>query len=214
MAQSKLRKKIKQFKKRVKKHAPLIAAGAVVIFMGFLAYAEYMSNKRASVDPAVYTPLLHLIAKAESNGNYNAYFGKPNNDSVDFTAMSVADVLEWQAEFVAQGNPSSAVGRYQIINTTLEGLVRELEIDTTKKFDKNMQDMMAVALLERRGSVEYVNEELSREEFAANLAKEWAALPKVIGDDPEKSYYAGDGLNQSHVPVADILATIDRIDVQ
>ncbi len=169
-----------------------------------------MTNKSVAIDPAAFAPLLHLIARAESNDNYDAYFGSPGNTSIDFTSMPVAEVLAWQAEYVQQGSPSSAVGRYQIINTTLAGLVRQLDIDTSQKFSKSMQDRLAIALLERRGAREYVNDELTREEFAANLAKEWAALPKVLGDNPHESYYASDGLNQSRIGVSEVLAVIDQ----
>ena len=179
--------------------------------MGALLYASYMANKRISVDPVAYKPLLSLIAQAESNDNYNAYFGNGGNTTIDFTAMSVADVLAWQAEFVHQGSPSSAVGRYQIINTTLLGLVRQLDIDTMQKFDKSMQDKLAIALLERRGANAYVNKKITKEVFASNLAKEWAALPKVIGANPSESHYASDGLNKSRVSVNVILDVIERI---
>ena len=172
-------------------------------------YAYEMNTKRLSVDTATYSPLMELIGEIESNDNYNAYYGKPGNADIQFTNMSVADVMKWQADFVVAGNPSSAVGRYQIINTTLEGLVRELSIDVNQKFDKNMQDRMAIALFERRGSIAYVNKELTAEEFAASLAKEWAALPKVIGENPDSSYYANDGLNKSRTSPEKIISTVN-----
>ena len=170
-----------------------------------------MDNKYLTVEPTSYTPLLHLIARAESNDNYNAYFGNPDNKSVNFTDMTIDEVLSWQENFVQQGNASSAVGRYQIIDTTLSGLVRELGIDTKQKFDAATQDKFAVTLLERRGSEKYVNKKLTREEFAANLAMEWAALPKVIGENPTASYYDGDGLNQARIGIRDVLQAIDPI---
>lgn len=170
-----------------------------------------MQNKRLTVDPASYAPLLDVIAKAESKGNYNAHFGNAANSSVDFTKMSVAQVLQWQSDFVQQGNASSAVGKYQIINTTLSGLVRQLGIDAKQPFDKQTQDSLAIALLERRGAEKYINSEITREEFAANLAKEWAGLPKVIGQDPDESYYASDGLNKSRVGVDEVLEAIEPI---
>lgn len=170
-----------------------------------------MSNQRLSVNPASYHNLLHLIGKAESNNNYNAYFGNAGNSTVVFTDMTIAEVLKWQGDYVQQGSPSCAVGRYQIINTTLEGLVHTLDISKDQKFDAGIQDRLAMALLERRGAVEYVNNELSKEELAANLAKEWAALPKTIGDNPEASYYAGDGLNKSRVKIAEVLQAIEPI---
>lgn len=188
-----------------------MAAVALVLFAGIFGYATYMQNKRLVVDPASYGPLLHLIASVESKGNYNAYFGNPYNKSIEFTNMSVAEVMKWQAEFVAQGNASSAVGRYQIVDTTLAGLVRQLGIDTSKKFDAAMQDRMAMALLERRGAENYVNKELTQDQFAANLAKEWAALPKVVGENPEQSYYASDGLNKSLVGIDEVLKAIEPI---
>lgn len=167
----------------------------------------YMPQRHV-VDPASYQPLLHLIAKAESSGNYNAYYGNAANDDIKFTHMTIAEVMDWQAHFVAQGNPSSAVGRYQIIGTTLAGLVRQLGVDTSHKFDKVTQDRLAIALLERRGAVHYVNQELSPQEFAANLAKEWAGLPRVLGNNPEASYYAGDGLNQSRTSTSEVMQAV------
>lgn len=167
-----------------------------------------MPSKDSPIDPVAFRSLLNLIARAESDDNYNAYFGNSANTTIDFTSMSIAEVLAWQAEFVRHGNPSSAVGRYQIINTTLDGLVRQLDIDTTQKFDAEMQDKMAIALLERRGARDFVNEKISQEEFAANLAKEWAALPRVVGNNPNDSYYASDGLNHSRIHVEEILAVL------
>lgn len=171
-----------------------------------LAYTVSSMNRQLSVDPATCQPLLELIARAESRGNYNAYFSNAGNQAVRFTEMSVTEILRWQEEFVAQGSPSSAVGRYQIINTTLAGLVRQLGIDAGELFDESMQDRLALALLERRGAIAYVNGRMTKEQFAAELAKEWAGLPRVLGESPEKSYYAGDGLNKALVGVDEVLA--------
>lgn len=186
----------------------------MLLVIGILGYSIYMNNQRLSVNPDSYKPLLNLIAKAESNDNYNAYFGNAGNTSIDFTSMSIADVMNWQQAYVAKGNPSSAVGKYQIISPTLAGLVTELNIDKATKFDPATQDRLAVALIERRGSVSYINRDINREEFAANLAKEWASLPKVTGDNPESSYYAGDGLNESRVKTKSVLRSIDQITAQ
>lgn len=157
------------------------------------------------------TDLLNTIAKVESKYNYNAHFGNPNNNEILFTKMSVGEVLAWQKQFVAEGSPSSAVGRYQFIDSTLEGLVRELNIDKATKFDEALQDTLAVALLERRGIREYVENKISREEFAHSLSKEWAALPKATGENPEQSYYANDGLNKAQLSVDEIYASIATV---
>lgn len=205
-----IRKKLRQIKRWIRTY-PSRFAYILLLSVAILGYASYMENQKLSVNPASYKPLLNLIAKAESNGNYNAYFGNASNTEIDFTAMSIAEVMNWQTSYVQQGSPSSAVGKYQIISPTLAGLVDELAIDTTQPFDEPTQDKLAMTLLERRGSISYVNRELDREQFAANLAKEWAALPKVLGDHPDQSYYAGDGLNKSSVKVDEVLKAIDPI---
>lgn len=183
---------------------------SIVFVMGLVAYAGVMSRKDKSINPRAFKPLLNLIARGESNDNYNAYFGNPENQEIDFTKMTVAEVISWQKDFVKSGSPSSAVGRYQIINKTLVSLVEQLDLDTSKKFDEDLQDMLAIALLERRGAKDFVNGRISREEFASNLSKEWAALPKVLGDNPHKSYYSADGLNQSRIAVNDLLKVIEK----
>lgn len=188
----------------------------VVLYAGIALTYTIVShmNRQLAVDPTTCTPLLELIAQAESKGNYNAYFGNAGNQAVRFTEMSVAEVMQWQEEFIANGSPSSAVGRYQIISTTLAGLVRQLEIDTAHLFDEQLQDTLALALLERRGAIGYVNGDITKEQFAAELAKEWAGLPRVIGDTPEQSYYAGDGLNEALVGVDEVLAAVGVVEAK
>ncbi len=194
----------------LKKHAfgAPIGVAALILLIG---YTIHMQHKQTTVSPETYRPLLNLIAKAESRGNYNAYFGNASNTSIDFTSMTIAEVLDWQADYIKKGSPSSAVGRYQILNTTLSGLVDSHNISKDQRYDRTTQDDLAVKLLERRGSIAYVNNEISRTEFAASIAKEWASLPKSVGDNPDKSYYHADGLNKSLVQVGEVLDAIALI---
>ncbi|MBW3569400.1 hypothetical protein KY385_04690 [Candidatus Parcubacteria bacterium] len=148
--------------------------------------------------------LLDTVAKGESNGNYNAYYGNAHNKSIDFTAMTVNEVLAWQSDYVKKGSRSSAVGKYQFIRPTLDGLMNELGIKKDAIFNQALQDRLAVALLERRGLNDYMSGKITLEQYAHNLSKEWAALPRIIGKDPDASYYAGDGLNKVRVSKADI----------
>lgn len=173
-----------------------------VVLMGVLSLGMVQKlTKPFSVDPTAYTPLLDLVAKGESGGNYNAYFGHPKNTEIRFTDMTIDEVLQWQSEYASKGSISNAVGKYQIIQPTLTEFVGKLGIDKNEKFDKPLQDQIAIALLERRGVVAFVGKKLSREQFAANLAMEWAALPRTIGPNPHESYYAADGINKSSVSV-------------
>lgn len=204
-------KLIQSFRQWRRNRSLIITLAILILIATITAYTTFMSPRRLAVDPNTYRPLLQLIAQAESNGNYNAYFGNARNTSIDFTAMSIREVMAWQADFVKRGNASSAVGRYQIIDTTLAGLVRQLGIDTNRKFNQATQDEMAIALLERRGTTSYVNKELTVDQLAASLAKEWASLPKVIGQNPDESYYASDGLNKSLVSVDEVRRAIQPI---
>lgn len=206
-----IRKKYRVFRRRLRDQKVLLIAGGALLVLTIVGYAIHMDTQRPTVDPTAYKPILDVIGKAESNNNYNAYFGNAGNNDVHFTNMTIAEVMAWQNVFIAQGHASSAVGRYQIISTTLDGLVRRLNLDTNQKFDEAMQDRLAIALLERRGSLEYAAEQLAPQQFAANLAKEWAGLPRVIGGDPNASYYAGDGLNASRTNVDEVLKAIEPI---
>ena len=176
-------------------------------FFAFALITTVMIQKQPmppNIDPAAYAPLLATIAKGESNGNYNAYYGNASNGTIRLTDMSVGEVMKWQEEYVRQGSVSSAAGKYQIIRPTLAGLVSQLRLDPRIRFDEALQDRLAIALLERRGAHAFVQKELTREEFAASLAKEWAALPKATGTNPSESHYAGDGVNKSRVSLDEV----------
>ncbi len=160
---------------------------------------------------ANYRPLFDLIARGESDGNYNAYYGNATNSDEHFTSMTIQQVIEWQADYVAGGSPSSAVGKYQMMQETLNEMVNKHGVDPNALFDEAMQDELAINLLEKRGLSKYLSGELSPEQFAAKLAMEWAALPKVLGDNPGDSYYQGDGLNKSSIGVEEFLAAVNQI---
>lgn len=186
-------------------YGQVVVAAVIAIAVGAVSLVK---KEAGTVD---YSGLLNTIAMGESKGNYNAYYGNSANTEIVFTAMPVGEVLAWQDDYVAQGNASSAVGKYQFINSTLRGLIEEMGIDSATKFDAALQDRLAVRLLERRGVHDYVRGKISREQLAHNLSKEWAALPKVVGDNPEASYYDGDGLNKVQVSVDEVLVAIDSL---
>lgn len=197
-----------RYKKRIESKKNWLLFICIAILVGVMVSTF---DARYVPGPAAYTPLLSAIAKGESGGNYNAYFGNPDNTTIHFTDMSIADVLNWQNDFVREGNVSNAVGKYQMISPTLDDITATLGIDHNEKFDESMQDKLAMALIDRRGALEYVNNKLPKEQFAANLSKEWAALPKAIGADPHESYYSGDGVNQSRITIDEVYAALDAM---
>ena len=209
MRVTKIKKRLfaKFFRRTKRQRGRLLITTAAILSLGMV----YSLGNSSEISPTAYTPLLDTIAKGESGGNYNAHFGSPANTKIRFTDMTVAEVLEWQDEHVAQGNVSGAVGKYQIIKPTLLELIDELAINLNERFDERLQDRLAIALLERRGSVAYVGKKLTREQFAANLAMEWAALPKVSGPNPHESYYASDGVNKSNISVDEVYSALDAL---
>lgn len=210
------RKVYKTIKRRLKKYSRyfahiLLKPRNILGIIAIVGMASLILLNMQDTPKIHAAELLNTIAKVESKNNYNAHFGNADNASIQFTSMTVGEVLIWQKQFVEQGSPSSAVGRYQFINSTLRGLMNELGIDESVKFDAPLQDRLAVALLERRGIRDYVDNKISREVFAHNLSKEWAALPRAIGDNPEQSYYAGDGLNKAQLSLDEVYASIGTV---
>jgi muramidase (phage lysozyme) len=162
--------------------------------------------------------LLDFIAKPESGGDYNIVWGsikakdKPPKPLVN---MTIGEVLAWQDK-IDPYYMSEASGKYQILEDTLRGLYKEAGMTTSDLFDEDGQDKLAVALLNRRGLQAYLKDVISAEKFADNLSKEWASLPCIFKDRKGRpatgqSYYAGDGLNKSHVSIKELLNAVKSI---
>ena len=70
-------------------------------------------------------------------------------------------------------------------------------LSRTASHRKALLANLAIALIEGRGLNRYMEGKLSLENFANNLAHEWAGLPLVTGPNTGKSAYDGDGLNKA-----------------
>ena len=150
---------------------------------------------------------LDFIAVYESRGNWNAYFGAPDNQDVPrFTAMAIRDVLAWQ-----DGRRFSACGKYQVIRKTMLSLVDELGLSGGETYDEAMQDRMGRTLLCRRGLDAFLAGEMVPKVFALSVAREWAALPGVLAPFFDRSVYSGDGVNKALVGIEEYLAAVDTL---
>lgn len=150
---------------------------------------------------------LDFIAVHESRGNWNAYFGAPENrDDPAFTRMTVAEVLAWQ-----EGRRFSACGKYQVIRKTLRSLVEEMRLTGAEVYEPDLQDRMGWTLLRRRGLDAFLAGRMPSRVFALSVAREWAALPGVLAPFFARSVYAGDGVNRALVGIADYLAAVERL---
>lgn len=161
--------------------------------------------------------LLDMIGKHESRNSYEiVYSGSRISLPKRLTTMTVAEVRAWQEKSVKAGSKSSAVGYYQIIRATLDLLINNGTLNRSELFDRDAQDRAGVALLERRGLSSYQSGRMSAEQFAQNLAMEWASFPAITVDRSGRaasgqSYYAGDGLNKSLTSVSAVMNAVRAI---
>jgi muramidase (phage lysozyme) len=162
--------------------------------------------------------LLDLIATKESGGDYNAIYSKavPIVGRRILTAMSLAAIHDLQDKMKPSG--SSACGRYQFIQATLDTTRQAMGVPVTAIWTPECQDRMATHLLKNRGLDLFLQGLMTRENFANNLAKEWASLPVVTAIQgahrklsPGETYYAGDGLNKALHSPQEVLFVLDGL---
>lgn len=146
--------------------------------------------------------MLDLIGRLESNGNYNVLVG--GKTLPELTQMTVGEVLEFQKTMLASGHESTAVGKYQIINKTLAGLVKQGVVSAGDPFNAATQDRLAIALMKGRGLDDYKAGKLGADQFAHSLAMEWASLPTNTGS----SYYQGVGSNKAGISYTEVIAAL------
>lgn len=158
---------------------------------------------------------LDFLGSFEGAGNYNAVYGNTNQSDIEFTNMSVADVLRWQKAQNAKGVKYTAIGKYQIIPDTMMKLINEMGFDPeATKFSPEMQDRMAEHLLKGRGFDEFLanpNDPAVRDKFIRNLAQEWAGLPTTDPENYGLSHYHKDGVNKHQVSLDQVNAALNNI---
>jgi hypothetical protein len=118
-------------------------------------------------------------------------FGRPDEA---LSSMTIKEIKEFQKEQIratkgtipgtSQG--TGAVGKYQVTQTTLAELQEQLGFSDNDVFDKNLQDRLGKALLDKRGYEKFQRGEMSDKDFQSGLAKEWAS---VANPDTGRSHY-------------------------
>jgi len=154
--------------------------------------------------------LLDFIAKPESGGDFNIVWGSiktKDRPKKPLTTMTIGEVLAWQ-DSIDSRYMSEAAGAWQIMEDTLRGLFLPAGLSSGDLFNETNQRRLATELLNRRGLKKYLAGDIDAATFANSLAREWASLPLVNGPKRGMSYYAGDGLNKSHVSPDAFLAAV------
>jgi peptidoglycan hydrolase-like protein with peptidoglycan-binding domain len=130
---------------------------------------------------------------------YGAYVPANMRDK-PISQMTLGEVKQLQAAMLANprnGWNSSAVGRYQIVGTTLRGLQREMGLSDSTVFSPEVQDQMAARLLERRGLSRFQSGSMSATQFQNNLASEWASVARA--DTGRSAYGQGTGTSSAAI---------------
>jgi len=131
----------------------------------------------------------------------------------NLTDMTLAEIIKRQDYLMDKRNPQQsdyglfAVGRYQVIPGTMKGIVKKMGLDLNAKFDKAMQDRIALGLIQHNRPYvwDYIQgKHNDRKGAMLHLAKEWASLPHP---DTGRSVY-GNGNKSSHT-VAEVAAALD-----
>lgn len=196
---------------------PQVAGPAPSLFRG-RAEGSFFAPRAAAPVTGASTPapvplggsqvarLRHLIASAEA--------GRDGYDAVQHgarvptptvpTAMTLAEIYAWIA--ATPGQPH-AIGRYQMIPTTLKRLVRHAGVGLDARFTPALQDRLADQLLAEAGYGAFTGGEMGRRAFMNNLAKIWAGLPNSSG----RSHYHGYAGNRATMSWAHFDAEMARI---
>jgi conjugal transfer mating pair stabilization protein TraG len=151
--------------------------------------------------------LLDLIATPESHGNYNAWYGNAAQDRLELSALTVDQVRELQADLV-RTNGGSAIGRYQLLDDTLNALVDRFGLSGAEPFTPTLQDRMGLALARDAGMADWLEGRISDERFAENLSTVWAGLPR---DGSNQSYYEGTQGNRATIDWDTVIGSLRAI---
>lgn len=145
------------------------------------------------VDQAEVTPFHGLIGRAEGTDAGRGYdetlsYGKFTGGPLNLQGKTVAEVLDIQKSMLKHPDNtynSSAAGRFQVVSTTLQGLVDDGTVGLTDKYDKDTQNKIATELATRRGP------------NPTELRKEWEGLKNVSDEEIVSAWNASFGKNKT-----------------
>lgn len=150
--------------------------------------------------------LLSLISQAESpRRGYNAvHHGASRMPPALPTALTVGEVVQWINDTPGQNH---AIGRYQIIPSTLAYLIEAEGIGYHERFNEALQDRLAFRLIRDAGWDRFRSGTMSASRFMDALAGVWAGLPKANG----RSAYHGYAGNRATITRASYQSAFSQI---
>jgi muramidase (phage lysozyme) len=187
-------------------------------------------------------PLLELIAKGEAvkeKGSKEFSYDSMNQGTAKgsivgsgistdvigqkLTDMTVGDILSraptknMSAEERQNKKTIFAAGKYQIIPNTLNMLMKKGDVSANEKFTPELQDRLALALIERR-NINKLIQQGNLEEAQYKLSQEWASIPAPKGrllksgqiSTGNESFYGG--VNKANIKSSEVMAVLQRND--
>lgn len=150
--------------------------------------------------------LLSLIARVEAgSAGYDAVqHGARIRPSRPPTQMTLGDIETWT---IATPGQPHAIGRYQFIPPTLRRVAQIRGFGPEVRFTPEVQDTLALVLLEDAGLRAFEAGQMPRRQFMHNLARIWAGLPLPNG----RSYYEGYAGNSAHMSWETFEQGVDQI---
>lgn len=144
-------------------------------------------------------PVANVLAKGEGDWNSvnRGRAGDTPGGIASVTGKSFSELTVGQVKSLQRGR-IYAVGRYQMIPSTLSYAVSKAGVATSERFTPQVQNRLLQALLDhKRPSIgAYIRGEHSNLNLALRaMALEWASVAWTNG----YSYYAGRGGNRAHV---------------
>ena len=144
--------------------------------------------------------LLDLVYNTENGKrDYNLWNTQtqilPTKSMTDMTVQEVMDIQEQNL-----GNNGGAAGAGQIKLPTMKFLIKNNTLDANELFSPEAQDRAHMRLLRRRGLDAFERGDMPLDDFALELAKEYASFPLLspIGDKKVgQSYYVGKAQNNA-----------------
>jgi muramidase (phage lysozyme) len=135
---------------------------------------------------------LGTISKAEV-GVKDPYNTLSGGVTADVTSMTVSQAIAF-AKTQWTGKIANVIGAYQVKDTTLAAVAKELGL-LNAKMTPEVQDKIAVGLMQQRANKATVNGAIDVDKFAKELSKEWASLATPT----DKSYYDANGIDKASV---------------
>ncbi|OWK19377.1 hypothetical protein AJ88_45655 [Mesorhizobium amorphae CCBAU 01583] len=116
----------------------------------------------------------------------------------DITSLTVKEAVAL-AGTKWKGKIANVLGAYQFKNSTLADVATKMGL-LDAKMTPQVQDALAVGLMQHRANQATVDGKIDVDKFANALSKEWASLATTTG----KSYYNANGIDKASVAYATV----------